>query len=109
MIISDSASESDAALLQRLASLDVERVRLLTTATDQLRGGCFARGIEIDTQPVSVERTARAAPLVARAGDQPDNTPSRPRRAVSHGCSASAMGVLGGPCTKGHSSSAMRR
>ncbi len=53
MIISDAVSESEAALLERLANLRVERVRLLTAATEQLRSGCFALGIEIDTEPVS--------------------------------------------------------
>ena len=54
MIISDAASEPEAALLQRLPTLRVERVRLLTAASDQLRARCFALGIEIDTQPVSI-------------------------------------------------------
>jgi RHH-type proline utilization regulon transcriptional repressor/proline dehydrogenase/delta 1-pyrroline-5-carboxylate dehydrogenase len=53
MVISDSASESEDALIERLADLGVERMRLLTAATDQLGAACSARSIEIDTEPVS--------------------------------------------------------
>ncbi len=53
MFVSDAANESEVAFLQRLAVLPVERVRLLTAATDDLRAGCLSRSIEIDTQPVS--------------------------------------------------------
>ena len=67
MIISDAVSESEAALLERLANLRVERMRLLTAATDQLRSGCFALGVEIDTEPVSPSGRQRAAPMAGRA------------------------------------------
>ena len=54
MVLSDAADESEATLLARLDSLGVERVRLLTDASDMLRAGAWALGIEIDTEPVSV-------------------------------------------------------
>ena len=54
MIVSDSSTESETALVQRLATLGVERVRSLTAAGEQLRAGCSAIGIEIDTEPVSI-------------------------------------------------------
>ncbi len=53
LVVSDAANESEDALIQRLGDLGVERLRLLTTATDDLRAACFGRGIEIDTEPVS--------------------------------------------------------
>ena len=111
LIASDASIESETALIDRLTGneVSVERMRLLTTAGDELRAGCFALGIEIDREPVSISGRRELTTMGARAGDQPDNAPSRPRRPVSHGCSASAIGVLGGPCTKGHSSSAILR
>ena len=51
---SDAATETDDALVARLGMLHVARVRLLTAASDQLRLGCDALGIEIDAEPVSV-------------------------------------------------------
>ena len=54
LVVSDSTSESDAALAARLGTLGVERMRLLTSATDELRAAGSALGIEIDTEPVSV-------------------------------------------------------
>ncbi|MEA3185186.1 MAG: RHH-type transcriptional regulator, proline utilization regulon repressor / proline dehydrogenase, partial [Ilumatobacteraceae bacterium] len=65
VLFSDSATESEPALLQRIeklrgpegaggpGGLGVERVRLLTEATDELRAGCYALGVEIDAEPVS--------------------------------------------------------
>ncbi len=111
VVVSDVSTESESALTERLngAGIDVERVRLLTAASDALRATCH-RSRHRDRHRTGVgQRPARVAPMGARAGDQPDNAPSRPRRAVSQGCSASAIGVLGGPCTNGHSSSAIRR
>ena len=54
VVISDAASEPEDVLVVRLAGLAVERVRLLTSSSDVLRGGCGANGIEIDTEPVSI-------------------------------------------------------
>ena len=51
---SDATTESDDALIARLDGLDVERMRLLTEATDRLRTCCDSLGIEIDGEPVSV-------------------------------------------------------
>jgi len=51
--VSDSDTESDAELLARIADLDVDRVRMLTVPTAELRTAFFERGIEIDTEPVS--------------------------------------------------------
>ncbi|MEY2445978.1 MAG: RHH-type transcriptional regulator, proline utilization regulon repressor / proline dehydrogenase, partial [Ilumatobacteraceae bacterium] len=65
VLFSDSATESEPALLQRIeklrgpegaggpGGLGLERVRLLTEATDELRAGCYALGVEIDAEPVS--------------------------------------------------------
>ena len=43
-------------MIERLngPGVDVERMRLLTAAGDTLRATCFALGIEIDTEPVSI-------------------------------------------------------
>jgi RHH-type proline utilization regulon transcriptional repressor/proline dehydrogenase/delta 1-pyrroline-5-carboxylate dehydrogenase len=54
VVISDAASEPDDALVNRLGVVAVERVRLLTTGSDELRGGCRAHGIEVDSEPVSI-------------------------------------------------------
>jgi RHH-type proline utilization regulon transcriptional repressor/proline dehydrogenase/delta 1-pyrroline-5-carboxylate dehydrogenase len=54
IVVSDAAVESESALAERLRVLDVERVRLLTGATDVLRAACSALGIDIDAEPVSV-------------------------------------------------------
>lgn len=54
VIESDADQEPDTALLDRLDSLAVERLRLLTAVSEQLRAGCWALGIEIDVEPVSV-------------------------------------------------------
>ncbi|HEY7627575.1 MAG TPA: bifunctional proline dehydrogenase/L-glutamate gamma-semialdehyde dehydrogenase [Ilumatobacteraceae bacterium] len=54
VIESNADDESDGALLDRLDGLGVERMRLLTTASDELRAGCWALGIEIDVEPVSI-------------------------------------------------------
>ena len=54
LIVSDSTTEAESALVQRLATLGADRVRSLTVAGDELRAGCFAIGIEIDTEPVSM-------------------------------------------------------
>jgi len=54
VIVSDSTSESDAALAARIGGLGVERMRLLTSATAELRAACWTVGIEIDVEPVSV-------------------------------------------------------
>jgi RHH-type proline utilization regulon transcriptional repressor/proline dehydrogenase/delta 1-pyrroline-5-carboxylate dehydrogenase len=52
--ISYAANESDAALVERLSDVAVERMRLLTAASDALRTACCAQGLEVDTEPVSV-------------------------------------------------------
>ncbi|MEP7114744.1 MAG: aldehyde dehydrogenase family protein, partial [Ilumatobacteraceae bacterium] len=54
VVVSDATVESEDALIERLNGLEVERVRLLTTAGDQLRERCSAHGIEIDAEPVSI-------------------------------------------------------
>ena len=54
VVVSDAASEPEDVLVERLRGLAVERVRLLTTSSDELRSGCRANGIEIDTEPVSI-------------------------------------------------------
>ena len=54
VIVSDASSESEDALLKRVGGLGVERLRLLTEATEVLRAGCSAHGVEIDVEPVSV-------------------------------------------------------
>jgi RHH-type proline utilization regulon transcriptional repressor/proline dehydrogenase/delta 1-pyrroline-5-carboxylate dehydrogenase len=53
-IVSDAQNESDDALIERMHALDVERVRLLTAAGEDLRAELHRRGIEIDSEPVSV-------------------------------------------------------
>jgi RHH-type transcriptional regulator, proline utilization regulon repressor / proline dehydrogenase / delta 1-pyrroline-5-carboxylate dehydrogenase len=53
MTVSDSASESDEQLAEQLSGLSVERMRLLTKATDELRASCHRLEIEIDSEPVS--------------------------------------------------------
>jgi RHH-type transcriptional regulator, proline utilization regulon repressor / proline dehydrogenase / delta 1-pyrroline-5-carboxylate dehydrogenase len=52
--ISDAASESEEALIERLGEVGADRVRLLTSATDALRTACRSQGIEVDTEPVSI-------------------------------------------------------
>ncbi|MEY2400866.1 MAG: RHH-type transcriptional regulator, proline utilization regulon repressor / proline dehydrogenase, partial [Ilumatobacteraceae bacterium] len=52
--VSDASVESDAELIDRLNASRVERLRLLTDASEELRAACYASGIEIDTEPVSV-------------------------------------------------------
>jgi RHH-type proline utilization regulon transcriptional repressor/proline dehydrogenase/delta 1-pyrroline-5-carboxylate dehydrogenase len=56
LVVSDASIESETALIERLTGDDirVERMRLLTAAGDELRARCFALGIEIDREPVSV-------------------------------------------------------
>ena len=54
VIVSDAATEAEGALVARLEGLGIERMRLLTDATDTLRAGCSAHGVEIDCEPVSV-------------------------------------------------------
>jgi RHH-type transcriptional regulator, proline utilization regulon repressor / proline dehydrogenase / delta 1-pyrroline-5-carboxylate dehydrogenase len=54
LVVSDAANESESSLVERLDSLVVERVRLLSAGSDLLRVACYAHGIEIDTEPVSV-------------------------------------------------------
>ncbi len=54
ILISDALIEPDTELIERSRSLGVERVRMLTSAIDQLRAGLYAAGIEIDDEPVSV-------------------------------------------------------
>jgi RHH-type proline utilization regulon transcriptional repressor/proline dehydrogenase/delta 1-pyrroline-5-carboxylate dehydrogenase len=54
VVTSDASLETDDALIQRLSSLGVERVRMLTSASDSLRAGCYALGIDIDSEPVSI-------------------------------------------------------
>ena len=53
LIVSDASVETDDVLLKRLGELGIERVRLLTRATEVLRTGCLAQGVEIDVEPVS--------------------------------------------------------
>ena len=53
LVISDSATESEATLLHRLDRLGVERLRLLTGASGALRTGFSANGVEIDSEPIS--------------------------------------------------------
>ena len=54
VVVSDAVDESDSALLDRLATLGVERMRLLSEASDLLLTGTRALGFEVDTEPVSV-------------------------------------------------------
>jgi RHH-type proline utilization regulon transcriptional repressor/proline dehydrogenase/delta 1-pyrroline-5-carboxylate dehydrogenase len=54
MLVSDANDESDDALIERMHGLDVERVRLLTAAGEDLRAECCRRGLEIDSEPVSI-------------------------------------------------------
>jgi RHH-type transcriptional regulator, proline utilization regulon repressor / proline dehydrogenase / delta 1-pyrroline-5-carboxylate dehydrogenase len=53
VIVSEMATESEDALVERLEGLGVERLRLLTEAGDALRAGCYDTGVEIDSEPVS--------------------------------------------------------
>jgi RHH-type proline utilization regulon transcriptional repressor/proline dehydrogenase/delta 1-pyrroline-5-carboxylate dehydrogenase len=53
LVLSDSSAETAEALIARLPSLGVERMRLLTDAPVELREACWSNGIEIDTEPVS--------------------------------------------------------
>jgi RHH-type transcriptional regulator, proline utilization regulon repressor / proline dehydrogenase / delta 1-pyrroline-5-carboxylate dehydrogenase len=54
VVFSDATTESDDALIARIGSLHVERLRLVTAASEQLRAGCADLGVEIDPEPVSV-------------------------------------------------------
>jgi RHH-type proline utilization regulon transcriptional repressor/proline dehydrogenase/delta 1-pyrroline-5-carboxylate dehydrogenase len=54
VVVSDAASEPEGALVERLGAVAVERIRLLTTASDVLRGGCRAFAIEVDSEPISI-------------------------------------------------------
>jgi RHH-type proline utilization regulon transcriptional repressor/proline dehydrogenase/delta 1-pyrroline-5-carboxylate dehydrogenase len=54
VVTSDASIEPDDALIERLSSLGVERVRLLASASDSFRAGCYALGIDIDSEPVSI-------------------------------------------------------
>jgi RHH-type proline utilization regulon transcriptional repressor/proline dehydrogenase/delta 1-pyrroline-5-carboxylate dehydrogenase len=54
LLVSDAASESEEAIIERLDGVGVERLRLLTAAGELLRAGCYARGIEVDSEPISV-------------------------------------------------------
>jgi RHH-type proline utilization regulon transcriptional repressor/proline dehydrogenase/delta 1-pyrroline-5-carboxylate dehydrogenase len=54
VVVSDATTETDAALGERLGTLEIERIRLLTTASEQLRAAASDHGIEIDGEPVSV-------------------------------------------------------
>jgi RHH-type proline utilization regulon transcriptional repressor/proline dehydrogenase/delta 1-pyrroline-5-carboxylate dehydrogenase len=53
IVVSDASIESDAALIERSRSLGVERVRMLTSPSEQLRAGLYVAGVEIDDEPVS--------------------------------------------------------
>ncbi|MEP7203913.1 MAG: aldehyde dehydrogenase family protein, partial [Ilumatobacteraceae bacterium] len=55
-LVSDASIESESALIERVkrGGHKIERMRLLTTAGDELRTTCFAHGIEIDSEPVSI-------------------------------------------------------
>ncbi|MEP7046966.1 MAG: bifunctional proline dehydrogenase/L-glutamate gamma-semialdehyde dehydrogenase [Ilumatobacteraceae bacterium] len=52
-VVSDSSTDSDDDLVSQLNMLGLERIRLLTGASDRLRAACFDSGIEIDVEPVS--------------------------------------------------------
>jgi RHH-type transcriptional regulator, proline utilization regulon repressor / proline dehydrogenase / delta 1-pyrroline-5-carboxylate dehydrogenase len=54
VVVSDASSESDAALIERLPRLEVERIRLLTAAGDAVRAAAYMHGIEVDAEPVSI-------------------------------------------------------
>ncbi len=54
VVVSDATTETDAALRARLGTLEVERIRVLTTPSEQLRAAASEHGIEIDGEPVSV-------------------------------------------------------
>ena len=54
VVISDASEESEDVLIERLGGLGLERLRLLTTTTNVLRGGCRANSIEIDAEPISI-------------------------------------------------------
>jgi len=51
--VSDAASESDTDLLDRLGDVEIDRVRMLTEPSAELRAGLFERDIDIDCEPVS--------------------------------------------------------
>ncbi len=51
--VSSEVIESDIVLAHRLEASGVERVRLLTDASDDLRAACHNLGVEIDAEPVS--------------------------------------------------------
>ena len=53
VIWSDPRTETDAALAARLGSLDVERMRLLAPASDELLAAAHAAGMAVDRQPVT--------------------------------------------------------
>jgi RHH-type transcriptional regulator, proline utilization regulon repressor / proline dehydrogenase / delta 1-pyrroline-5-carboxylate dehydrogenase len=54
VVVSESSGESDEALIARLGGLAVERIRLLTAASEGLRTAAYTHGIEIDAEPVSI-------------------------------------------------------
>jgi len=51
--VSDAEKEQDSALLNRLGDVQIDRVRMLTEPTAELRAGLFERDIDIDCEPVS--------------------------------------------------------
>ncbi|MGA0932701.1 MAG: bifunctional proline dehydrogenase/L-glutamate gamma-semialdehyde dehydrogenase [Candidatus Nanopelagicales bacterium] len=53
VIWSDPAEESDSALAARLATLDVERLRLLVPGSVELLAAAHAAGVAVDRQPVT--------------------------------------------------------
>jgi RHH-type proline utilization regulon transcriptional repressor/proline dehydrogenase/delta 1-pyrroline-5-carboxylate dehydrogenase len=54
LLVSDANVEPETALIERLGNHTVERVRLLTQASSELRACCYANSIEIDAEPVSI-------------------------------------------------------
>lgn len=54
VLVSDAHDESEDALMERMHGFDVERVRLLTAAGEGLRAEWYRRGLEIDSEPVSI-------------------------------------------------------
>jgi RHH-type transcriptional regulator, proline utilization regulon repressor / proline dehydrogenase / delta 1-pyrroline-5-carboxylate dehydrogenase len=53
-LVSDANSESEEELITRLDRIEVERIRLLTDASEVLRTEAYSRGIGIDSEPVSL-------------------------------------------------------
>ena len=51
--VSDAATESEPAMLDRVASLHVERVRCLSAVSDKVRVAVLERSVGLDTAPVS--------------------------------------------------------